>query len=69
METITIKKPKTIEQQILSLEVGQQAYISNKDCKRESVRSIVARMNIKYDSQFKSDGKGLIDGIYVIRTK
>lgn len=70
MGTITIKKPKTLEQQILNLEICQEAYISNRDYRPMSVRKLVWMMNQKHTpKEFRATDKDIIDGIYVIRIK
>lgn len=72
MTTIEIKKPPkppTLEQQILELELDQQAYIGQNEYKSMTVRNLVYEMNEKHEAQFVATEKGLTNGIYVIRVK
>lgn len=59
-------KKFSITQTLLSLRKGQSAFISIKDCKTNSVRAAISRMN-KEGYSFKASERGLSDGIIVNR--
>lgn len=68
MTTKTLKKPKTMREEIASMPIGSELFIPFLAFKPQSVRVAISEFN-KRGYSYTASEKGLSDGIKVTRLK
>lgn len=68
MITGTIKRAKTLREQLLQLHRGEDCFVDEKDYRKGYVRQLVCDLNSKGHS-FEATEKGVVYGIKVTRNK
>lgn len=68
MATSTIKRAKTLREQLLEMHPGEDRFVDEKDYRKGYVRQLVCDLNAKGHS-FEATEKEVIYGIKVIRNK
>lgn len=68
METSTIKRAKTLREQLLNMTPGEHCFVDEKDYRKGYVRQLVCDLNSKGYS-FEATEREVIYGIKVIRNK
>ena len=68
MGTTTIKKPKTLKEQLKLIPIGTTLFIDEKNYRQTTVRKACSALNVQgYD--YVPSEKGVFGGINVIRNK
>lgn len=68
MATTTIKKPKTLSEQLKLIQIGTTLFVSEKDYRTTTVRKAVSALN-RQGYSYEASEMGVFGGINVTRNK